>query len=192
MEKYESKQQQIRRPAAQVYAVLSDFRNFTPIIQDKVDNWQATENSCSFKVKGITMRMAIIDKEPENFIKLTGEDGSPLDFTFWIQMKEVAPYDTRIRLVLHARLNMMMKMMVGSKLQEGIDMMAEQMANAFNGIVPENFDPERFAAAGFDMYGFGTEGATESIPAEVLDPDDLPEEYKNYTFNFPDPDKPVS
>ncbi len=38
-----------------------------------------------------------------------------------------------MRLVLHAKLNMVMKMMIGSKLQQGLDQMAEQMARAFNG-----------------------------------------------------------
>jgi carbon monoxide dehydrogenase subunit G len=53
-------------------------------------------------------------------------------FTFWVQLKEAAPYDTRMRLVLHAELNMMLKMMLGSKLQSGIDQMAETIAAAFN------------------------------------------------------------
>ena len=40
-----------------------------------------------------------------------------MDFAFWLQLKEVAPYDTRMRLVLHIDLNMMMRMMIGSKIQ---------------------------------------------------------------------------
>lgn len=179
MEKYESKQHRINRPAAQVYGVLSDFRNFTPIVQGKVDDWQATEDSCSFKVKGFTVRLSIVDKQPGSFIKLKGEDGSPLDFTFWIQMKEVSPYDTRFRLVLHAELNMMMKMMVGSKLKDGIEQMAQQMANAFNGIMPEGFNPEDMMASGFNM-----EPPVE-IPADYIEIDDM-------NIPMPDPNKPVS
>ena len=76
--------------------------------------------------------MAIGDKVPGEYIKLAGDDGSPIDLTFWIQMKELAPDDTRIRLVRHAKLNMVMKMMVGSKLQQGVDQIAEQIARAFN------------------------------------------------------------
>ena len=37
-----------------------------------------------------------------------------------------------MRLTLHAKLNMMMKMMVGSKLQKGLDDIAEKTAEAFN------------------------------------------------------------
>ena len=126
MEKYESRQQQIRRPAEQIYSVISDFNNFTPVVQGHVEDWTADETSCTFKVKGMTMRLRMVDKVP-------GDERSPLDFTFWIQLKQVGDYDTRMRLVLHAKLNMVMKMMIGSKLQQGLDQMAEQMAKAFNG-----------------------------------------------------------
>ena len=38
-----------------------------------------------------------------------------------------------MRLVLHAELNMMMRMMIGGKLQKALDQIAEAMANAMNG-----------------------------------------------------------
>ena len=133
MEKYESKQHQILRPAEQIYNVISDFRNFTPALNGRVDGWTADENQCSFKFKGITMRLCMVDKVPNDYVKISGDDRSPMEFTLWMQMKQVADYDTRIRLVLHAKLNMMMRMMLGSKLQKGLDEMAAQMARAFNG-----------------------------------------------------------
>lgn len=179
MEKYESKQHRINRPAEQVYGVLSDFRNFTPMVAGKVEGWQATEDTCSFKVQGMTVRLAIIDKQPGSFIKLTGKDGSPLDFTFWIQMKEVSPYDTRFRLVLHAELNMMMKMMLGSKLKEGVEQMAQHMADAFNGIVPEGFDRSGYMASGFPL------DTPPAPPADYIEIDDM-------NIPMPDPNKPVS
>ncbi|EKC80021.1 hypothetical protein LEA_01826, partial [human gut metagenome] len=57
MEKYESKHQQILRSAEQIYTVISRFDNLTPAVQDKVEEWQADENSCSFKVKGFTVNL---------------------------------------------------------------------------------------------------------------------------------------
>jgi len=55
-----------------------------------------------------------------------------MDFSFWIQLHQVSEGDTRIRLVLHADLNMMMRMMIGKKLQEGLDQAVESFAVAFN------------------------------------------------------------
>ena len=132
MEKYESKQQQIRRSAEQIYSALSSFNNLTPMLQDRVEEWQADDDVCSFKVTGITARLRMVEREPNKTIKIQGDEGTPMDFTFWLQLKEVAPYDTRMRIVLHAELNMMMRMMIGKKLQGAVDQMAEAIATAMN------------------------------------------------------------
>lgn len=132
MEKYESKHVRIRRPAEMVYNALSRFDNLTPILSQRVEGWEADENSCSFKAKGFPVKLRIVEKEPFKLVKVTGEDGSPMDFTFWLQLVSVAPDDTRMRLVLHVKLNMMMKMMVGGKLAAAMDQIANQIAEAFN------------------------------------------------------------
>lgn len=183
MEKYESNQHRIHRSAEQVYGVLSDFRNFTPLLQGKVDQWEASENHCSFKVQGIPMRLSIVEKTPGSLIKFSGDDGSPFDFTFWVQMKEVAPYDTRFRLVLHANLNMMMKMMLGSKLRDGIEQMAKHMADAFNGIMPEGFDPADLAGINF---------APDAPSDRQGDAGNKDTDFDDFEYLMPDPDKPVS
>lgn len=133
MEKYESKQQQIFKSAAQIYPLISDFSLLTPAVADKVEEWQATADTCSFKVKGFNVKLRMVDKVECKHVKITGDDGGlPIDFSFWIQLHEVSPSDTRMRMVLHADLNMMMRMMIGSKLQKGLDQAAETFAAAFN------------------------------------------------------------
>ena len=125
MQEYISKQHQILRPAEQIYAVISRFDNLTPALADRVEEWQATEDTCSFKAKGFT--------EAPKKVKIVGDDGGvPMDFAFWIQLHPVAENDTRMRLVLHIELNMMMRMMIGSKLQGAIDQIAEGIARAMN------------------------------------------------------------
>lgn len=132
MEKYESKQVQIRRPAALIYESLADFSRFTPLIQDKVEGWSADSDHCTFKVSGFTVGLRIVERDPYTLIKIKGDEAAPFEFTFWLQLKEIAPDDTRMRLVLHVKLNMMMKMMLGGKLRDGLDKMAEQIAAGFN------------------------------------------------------------
>ncbi len=131
MTEYTSKQVQIRKPDTVIYQILSRFDNFTPILQNQVENWEATEDHCSFKAKGFPIRLKMVDREPCKTIKVTGDE-LPFEFYFWIQLKSVAPDDTRMRLTVHAKLNTMMKMMLGKKLQQGLDQVAEQIATAFN------------------------------------------------------------
>jgi carbon monoxide dehydrogenase subunit G len=134
LEKYESKQQQIRRDPETIYRALADFNNFTPLVADRVEGWSVSEggDEVSFRVKGMTVGLRMVEKIPGELIKLEASDASPIGFTFWLQLKEAAPYDTRMRLVLHAEMNMMIKMMIGSKLQTGIDQMAQTIAASFN------------------------------------------------------------
>lgn len=133
MQEYISKQQQILRPAAQIFPLISDFSLLTPAVADKVEDWQATADRCSFKAKGFSVALRIDEKVENKHIKITGDDGgAPIDFMLWIQLHQVSEYDTRIRLVLHAELNMMMRMMVGNKIQKGLDQAVEGLAAAFN------------------------------------------------------------
>lgn len=134
LEKYESKQQQILKPASRIFPFISRFDMLTPALQDKVEEWKATEDTCSFKVKGFNVALKIVEKVENKHIKIMADDanGVPVDFTFWIQLHEVSDCDTRIRMVLHAELNMMMRMLIGSKIQGGLDKAVEGLATAFN------------------------------------------------------------
>ena len=132
MQRYESKQVQIRRPAKMVYGMLSDFSNFTPILADRVEEWQATSDTCSFKAQGFTVALRIVEREADKLIKIVSDGGTPFAFTLWMQLHEVAPDDTRMRLVAEVDLNMMMRMMIGGKISGALDQLAQQIADSFN------------------------------------------------------------
>lgn len=132
MNTYQSKTVAIKRQAEDIFKVLSDFNSFTPMAKDKVENWQADTDSCTFTVKGFNAGLKIVEREEFKTIKIGGNETIPMDFFLWIQLKQVAPYDTRMRITIKAELNMMMKMMLGKKLEEGVNTLADGIANAFN------------------------------------------------------------
>ena len=102
MQEYISKQQQILRPAEQIYAVISRFDNLTPAVADKVEEWQATEDTCSFKAKGFTVKLRMEEREAPRHVKIVADGGGvPMDFAFWIQLHKVSDTDTRMRLAAH-------------------------------------------------------------------------------------------
>lgn len=134
MQEYISKQQQVLRPAEDIFAAISRFDRLTPALADRVEEWQADEEHCSFKAKGFTVKLRMEERVAPKHVKIVGDEGGvPVDFAFWIQLHKVSDTDTRLRLVLHAELNMMMKMMIGSKLQGALDRIAEGLARAMNG-----------------------------------------------------------
>ena len=71
--------------------------------------------------------LRVIEREPEGTIKLATEQ-SPLDLTLWIQLLEPAPNNTRLRLTLRADLNFFVRKMIGGKLEEGIERLADMLA----------------------------------------------------------------
>ena len=133
MEKYESIQQQINHPASLIYPLISRMDLFSPALQGKVEEWEATPDSCSFKVKGVKIALRIAERVDNKHVKIVADEGGvPIDFTFWVQLHEVDAHDTRVRMVLHAELNMMMRMMIGGKIQSGLDQAVEGLATALN------------------------------------------------------------
>lgn len=140
MEKFISETVQIRRNAEPVYAMFADMRFFAQAVSSPqfreqvkdIEDFQSDVDTCSFKVKGIEGGIQIIDREPFKTVKYTSCGQIPFEFFIWIQLKELAPDDTRMRIVLHAKLNFMMKAMFKNKIKTGINQVANQLANVFN------------------------------------------------------------
>ena len=131
--KYESAVTKVAASAAQIYSVFSNLRNLERvkdmIPQDKVQEMEIEAESVRMKVDGLGQKITIliVDKTENEVIKY-GAEGIPMEMNFWIQMKEVAPMDTRIKLTLKADIPMMFKMMLDKKIQQGIDQAAAMSA----------------------------------------------------------------
>lgn len=131
--KYESKISSAPCSAAQIYRVISNLQNIERvrdlIPQDKVQEMEIEPDRIRMKVDGLAQKitLAIVDRIENDTVKF-GAEGIPMEANFWIQLKEVAPNDTRIKLTLKADIPMMFRMMIGSKLQTGLDQAAEMMA----------------------------------------------------------------
>ena len=131
--KYESKITSSPCSAQQIYRVLSNLQNIERvrqfIPQDKVQEMEIEPDRIRMKVDGLAQKItiAIVDRIENDTIKF-GAEGIPMDANFWIQLKEVNPTDTRIRLTIKVDIPMMFKMMIGKKLQEGLDQAADMLA----------------------------------------------------------------
>ena len=131
--KYESKITSSPCSAAQIYSVLSNLQNIERvrqfIPQDKVQEMEIEPDRIRMKVDGLAQKItiAIVDRIENDTIKF-GAEGVPMEANFWIQLKELNPTDTRIKLTVKADITFMFKMMIGKKLQEGLDQAADMLA----------------------------------------------------------------
>ncbi len=150
MAKYESNIKQINAPVERVYERLSNLENFRPVLEnmqnnemvkekireagqdpaqlEKLKDVTLTADSVSFPVPMMgEMSLRIIEREENKTIKFQTEQ-SPIDANFWIQVLPVTNLTSKLRLTLKADLNPMVKMMIGSKLKDGIDKFADMLS----------------------------------------------------------------
>ncbi|MBR1381892.1 MAG: SRPBCC family protein [Paludibacteraceae bacterium] len=131
--KYESKITSAPCSAQQIYRVLSNLQNLERvrdmIPKDKIQEMEIEPDRVRMKVDGLAQKItiAIVDRIENDTVKF-GAEGIPMDANFWIQLKELAPNDTRIKLTIKADIPMMFKMMIGKKLQDGLDQAADMLA----------------------------------------------------------------
>ena len=130
--KYESKIGQIPANDQQVFAVLSNleninrFRNLIP--EDKIKDLEISHDRIRMKVEGLGQKIAIaiVDKEEYKTIKF-GAESLPVPFNMWIQLKQVADQDTRIRITIKTDMPAMFKMMFDKKMQQGLDQAVDML-----------------------------------------------------------------
>ncbi|MBN2807215.1 MAG: hypothetical protein JXR22_11205 [Prolixibacteraceae bacterium] len=94
----------------------------------KIDGFRSDTDSCHFTINNHgEAGLRIIERDIPKTIKITGEGNIPFELFLWIQLVPVSAYESKIRLTLHADLNMMLKLMAGKKLQEGINKLADAL-----------------------------------------------------------------
>ena len=131
--KYESKITSSPCSAQQIYRVLSNMQNLERvkdlIPKDKIQEMEIEPDRVRMKVDGLgqMVTIAIVDRIENDTIKF-GAEGVPMDANFWIQMKEVSPSDTRLKLTVKADIPFMFKFMIEKKLQQGLDQAADMLA----------------------------------------------------------------
>lgn len=156
MAEYKSEVKQVYYPIENVYDKLSDLTNLAVIQQnvdnpelqkrileqagdkltpeklaevaDKIRTLQFTPDTVSGQagpMGNVTLR--IIEREPNKTIKFAVE-GAPIQANLWIQLLPASDTQCAMRLTLKADLNFFIKQMIGSKLKEGVNGLAQMLA----------------------------------------------------------------
>ena len=137
MAKIESRIGVVKQPADKIFNYISDFNNFKQLIpQDKVSDFESTSDSCKFRVEGIGKAgLRILKKEPHKLIKISSDEETAFDMVLWIQIKELEPGDSRMKITTEVKLNPMMAAMAKNPLKDLVDTLIDQAEKI-------SFDPE--------------------------------------------------
>jgi hypothetical protein len=135
MTTYESDIKTISSSGEMVFGILGDLNNLEKIVSnpklaEKAKEIRFDADSCSFAVDGFgRVGFRIVERKPFSNIKLTSEN-APVSVSVDIIIDAIAENQSTLKLVLLAELPAMIKMMVGSKLQDGVNAIAELLAKA--------------------------------------------------------------
>ncbi|MDR3250195.1 MAG: SRPBCC family protein [Tannerella sp.] len=115
-----------------VFAMLSDMSNLERvkdrIPQDKIKDFSFDSDTCSFKVDPVgIVKFQIVEREPNRTIKLSAVN-SPVPLLMWIQLKQAAENDTKMKMTVRAELNPLFKAMVSKPVQDAVDKISEIVA----------------------------------------------------------------
>lgn len=130
--KYESKIGQVAASDKAIFDVLSNLENLNKvrdlIPEDKVQELEISPNCIRMKVGGLAQKIAIriVEKEEYKTIKF-GADNIPMAVNVWIQLKQMAENDTRMRITLKADIPMMFRMMLDKKMQQGLNQAVDML-----------------------------------------------------------------
>lgn len=125
-----------------VFDYLSNFENLSAYLnsgllekiskklpQVKITDFQSDRDSCKFNLTGFGVaEIRVVSREPYKTIKVESMGNLPLSLNFWIQLLPVDAFRTKMRLTLHADLNVMVKMVLGNQLNDGINQLADRLA----------------------------------------------------------------
>lgn len=94
-----------------------------------IQNFAADKDTCSFDMPPIgNISFRIEEREDNKSVKIISNESTQFQFKLWIQLLPQTDTQCRMRVTLHIELNMMMKMMIGKKLDKGINQIADGIA----------------------------------------------------------------
>lgn len=149
--KINSKHRSVARAPYMLYMPFSDMRNFVAMLpEDKKQGVEADYDSIRGTVQGFSVGVRVEERRPYSRI-VYKDDGAPFQFTVNICFDADGgnPDSTDFHIDIEADLNFMMKMLLGSKLQDAVDKMVDAVADMAMGKMPEGIDPSMYPK-GFD------------------------------------------
>ena len=132
MAKFESSIKQVPHPQEAVYRNLSDLSNLEKVRdrvpEDKVNDFAFDEDTVSLNVQPVgELKMRICEREEPKCVKFETVQ-SPVPFNVWIQVLPVDENTSKMKVTVKAELNPFIKGMVSGPLQDGVEKIADALA----------------------------------------------------------------
>ena len=132
MSQYESSVKNIPFPQARVYAKLEDLNNLESLKdrlpEDKVKEFTYSRDEATVNIPpmgNVTIR--VVEREEPKCIKLEAV-ASPIPTNIWIQIIPDGEEASKMRVVVKAEVNFMLRAMIDKPLKDGVEKIAEALS----------------------------------------------------------------
>ena len=136
-----SKRGTVSKAPYELYMVFADMRNFVQFLpEDKKEGVTADYDTLNANIQGFNIGVRVVERIPYSRIAFADE-GAPFKFGVTLHFDPASdPYKTDFQIVLDAELNFMMKTLLGSKLQSGLDKVVDALVDMSEGRMPEGMN----------------------------------------------------
>ena len=130
--KFESSVKVVPYTQQAVYDNISDLRNLEKVRdrvpEDKVNDFTFDQDTVSLNVAPVgELKLRICEREEPKCVKFETVQ-SPVPFNVWIQVLPVDEVNAKMKVTLKAELNPFIKSMVEKPLQDGVEKIADALA----------------------------------------------------------------
>ena len=140
---YTSRHGIVARADYDLYMMFTDMRRIVEMLPaDKREGVTADFDSVRAVVQGVNIGVRVVQRHPYDMIEIA-DDGAPFHFRVILHFDRFAEAGkTDFWVELEAELNMMLKMMIGNKIQGALDKAVEALVAVSEGRIPEGVDPK--------------------------------------------------
>ena len=126
---FESRTGMLTCNAEEVFTFVTDIRNFERFIPGGIiTNWNAEKESCSFSVSMLgTVAVRLAEKEKYNKVVFSGDALKKNDFLLTLNITDDVGDHAKVRILLSAELNPMMKAIAGKPIGQFLERLINEM-----------------------------------------------------------------
>ena len=130
--KFESSVKFVPYSQQAVYDNISDLRNLEKVRdrvpEDKISDFSFDEDTVSLNVPPVgEIKLRVVDREESKCVKFEAVH-SPVPFNVWVQVLPVDEQNAKMKVTVGAELNPFIKSMVEKPLQDGVEKIADALA----------------------------------------------------------------
>ena len=130
--KFESSVKFVPYSQQAVYDNISDLRNLEKVRdrvpEDKISDFSFNEDTVSLNVPPVgEIKLRVVDREEPKCVKFEAVQ-SPVPFNVWVQVLPVDEQNAKMKVTVGAELNPFIKSMVEKPLQDGVEKIADALA----------------------------------------------------------------